>query len=349
MTSKKQKNGNKITADGNESKPNPKQPELDTRLSCFIDDYQNAVKAALTLMQNSGVPLPKSSREWLGTDLSLIPILQDSISYVPHGVGCEVDLPEGTVDFDFGTFGEISGFDAWRLEQFAKARHENYGFVSWEEFHKCFEASIKANLLTHMDSGLYYRTGVSLEFVSSIHNRANGDSLPHKDLDKIRTLHMHYFYAADLMKKHYDTLLEKLQTAGSLSRNDEVQYRIYLNSWLGFLAVTCEGFKKLGMYLLLNNERPQEFQDLIPQSNALNKSINQHYDDLRKYRNNVFHLRTDLNDTIAFLAPEKNRLSWAKLIHRDLSFFFMEYRACCECHYIVNERKLETDPSFQEH
>lgn len=182
--------------------------------------------------------------------------------------------------------------------------------------------------------------------MSSIHNRASDDSLPHKDLDEIRTLHAHYFHATELMKEHYDTLLTNIESGGKLSRNEEVHFRIYLSTWLGYLAVTCEGYRDLNMYLLLSNERPSDFEDLIPQCNALNSRINEHYDELRKYRNNVFHLRTDLNDTIAFLSPEKNCLSWAKSIHRDLALFFMEYRACCECHYIINNRKLETDPSL---
>lgn len=322
---------------------------MDKRLASLIDDYLDSVRTALTLMQNSGIPLPKSSEEWIDTELSHIPVLQDGINYVPHGAGCEVYLPEGSVDFDFGTFGEISGFDGWRLEWFASERHEDYGFSSTEELHQCFTDAIKAKLLTHLNSGLYYRTGTPLEFSSSINNRASEDLLPHKDLDKVRTLHAHYFYAADLMKENYETLRKKLQNEGFLSRNEEINFRIYLSSWLGYLAVTCEGFKKLNIYLLINNERPKTFQKLIHQSNTLNKSINQHYDELRKYRNNVFHLRTDLNDTLAFLSPEKKRLSWAKTIHRDLRNFFSEYRIQCECHYVINNRRIETDPDLREH
>lgn len=325
-----------------------KKSYMDTRLSTLIDDYLKAVRTALTLMQQSGITLPQTSGEWLEADLSQIPTLLNGIHYFTHGVGCEVELPEGSVDFDFGPFGEISGLDAWRLDKFATARHEDYGFASSEEFHQCFEYAVKAKHLTPMSSDLSYRSDAPLQFVSSIDSRHQGDSLPHKDLDDVLTLQIHYFYSADLMRENYETLLSKSQNEGELSQNEKIYLRIYLSSWLGFLAVTCEGYRNLNMYLLLNNDRPREFQELIPRCNMLNSAISEHYDDLRKYRNNVFHLRTDLNDTLGFLSPGKNRLAWARSIHQDLDEFFRDYRIFCQCHYIVNGRQREIDPNLKE-
>lgn len=314
---------------------------MDDRLDRLINDYLQAVRTALTLMQKSGVSLPHTSGGWIDTDLSRLPKLNDGIEYRKHGHGCWVNLPDGAVDFDFGRFGEISGLDIWRLEQFSNQRQDTYGFSTDRELYDCFDNAIKTGLIIPLDTGLYRLASQRAEYVSSIDSRASGDQLPHREQDNVLTLEIHYFYAADLMLKNYDLLSSKWDKNQKLSRNDEVNFRIYMNSWLGFLAVTCEGYRKLSMYLLLNKERPADYQELVPRCNKLNSTISQHYDDLRKFRNNVFHLRTSMDDTLAFLARGEQRLSWARSIHRELQAFFSEYRILCECHYILNSRRSE--------
>lgn len=314
---------------------------MDERLSSLINDYLRAVRTALTLMQKSGIPLPHSSSEWVDTDLSHLSSLNDGIDYLKHGNGCWVDLPDGGVDFDFGRRGETSGLDAWRLARFAKKRQETYGFSTDKDLYECFNDAVDKNLIVPLDTALHRLANQSVEYVSSIDSRSEGDLLPHREQDKVLTLQIHYFYAADLMLKHYDSLVSKWDKNKKLSRNDEINSRIYMTSWLGFLAVTCEGYKDLNMYLLLNNERPVNYQELIPKCNKLSSSIKKHYHDLRKFRNNVFHLRTSTDDTVAFLSPEADRLSWARSIHRDLKSFFSDYRVLCECHYMFNGRRSE--------
>lgn len=58
-----------------------------------------------------------------------------------------------------------------------------------------------------------------------------------------------------------------------------------------FLGVVCEGFRGLNIRLLLNNERPNTFQELLPISDAIGTLMKAHSDSLRKFRNNVFHMR----------------------------------------------------------
>lgn len=314
---------------------------MDKRLSSLISDYLQAVRTALTLMQKSGVTLPHTSSEWIATDLSHLSSLNDNIYYFKHGNGCRVELPDGGVDFDFGRLGEISGLDAWRLSSFAKQRQESYGFATDDDLYECFGEAVNKNFIVPMATNLYRVANQPMEYVSSIDSRSEGDLLPHREQDKVLTLQVHYFYAAELMLKHYDSMVSKWDKNKKLSRHDEINFRIYMTSWLGFLAVTCEGYKDLGMYLLLNNERPVEYQKLLPKCNQLSSSIKKHYHDLRKFRNNVFHMRANTDDTLAFLSPEVDRLSWARSIHRDLKSFFSDYRVFCECHYILNERRSE--------
>jgi hypothetical protein len=314
---------------------------MDERLASLIEDYLQAVRTALTLMQKSGISLPHTSSEWIDTDLSHLPSLNDDINYLKHGNGCRVDLPDGAVDFDFGRRGEFSGLDAWRLGRFAKQRQETYGFSTDKELYDCFNDAVNKSLIIPLDTAMHRIASQPVEYVSSIDSRNEGDQLPHKEQDNVLTLQIHYFYAADLMLKNYDSLSRKWDKNQKLSRNDEINFRIYMSSRLGFLAVTCEGYRKLNMYLLLNKERPFDFQELVPRCNKLNSAINKHYDDLRKFRNNVFHLRTSTDDTLAFLAPGVERLSWARSIHSDLKSFFSEYRIFCECHYMFNGRRSE--------
>ena len=316
---------------------------MDKRLASLINDYLQAVRTALTLMQKSGISLPHTSMEWIETDLSHLSSLNDGIDYFKHGAGCWVELPDGRVDFDFGRLAEISGLDAWRLVRFAAERQESYGFATDKELYECFDDAIKKKLLVPLATNLYRLSSEPVEYASSIDSRSCGDLLPHRELDKVLTLQTHYFYAADLMLKQHDSLEKKWDKNKKLSRDDEINFRIYMSSWLGFLAVTCEGYRQLNMYMLLNNDRPADYQELIPRCNRLNSAIKKHYDDLRKFRNNVFHLRTSVNDTLAFLSPDADRLSWARSIHKDLKSFFSEYRVLCECHYMFNGRKTEAD------
>jgi hypothetical protein len=48
-----------------------------------------------------------------------------------HGIGCEVQGPDFTIDFDFGESAKVGGFDSWRLAHFAETykRCEGHGFT----------------------------------------------------------------------------------------------------------------------------------------------------------------------------------------------------------------------------
>lgn len=160
----------------------------------------------------------------------------------------------------------------------------------------------------------------------------------------VMTLYAHYFEAADLMRENVEKLDAKLKKAGKLNRNDKVQKRIDFFTWLGFLWATCEGFKKkINLRRLLADERPQEFKDLLPESDALGKLINAHFDSLREVRNNVFHLRDNPEKIRKFFSKEADRLSWVLELHDTLNRFFSSYRIQCEVHYLMNNRKGEID------
>jgi len=166
-------------------------------------------------------------------------------------------------------------------------------------------------------------------------------TLPHRDKDAVLTLYAHYFLASELMLKNYKKLVTKRNQRSRLSQNDEVQLSIYFCTWLGFLAVTAEGFKKLGIRRLVKDARPSDFVELIPKADELGKLLKKHDDALRKFRNNVFHLRESAEEVERFFYEQPNRLEWAEELQAAFNEFFSTYRILCQVHYLLENRKDE--------
>ena len=125
-------------------------------LSKLIHHYQLAVKQAVELMMQSGIPKPARPTAWVETDISQHGKLLGGISYFKHGYGCAVNLPSGKVDFDFGDEGQIDGFDIWRLTGFAKGRLSEYGFSTENEVKVAFEDAIKSGSILQSNYILCY-------------------------------------------------------------------------------------------------------------------------------------------------------------------------------------------------
>lgn len=168
-------------------------------------------------------------------------------------------------------------------------------------------------------------------------------TLPHRDSDAVQSLSAHYFLAADLMLANYDKLKVKFERNGRLSRNDEVNSSIYWATWIGYLGVMCESFRNLNMRRLLQNERPDEFLELVPQVDQILSNIQRHFDALRKFRNSVFHLRPNAIDMLAFLTDPIDRMSWARQLHGEFRELLSSYRILCEVHYLLNGRDAESN------
>ncbi|WP_426212663.1 DUF6896 domain-containing protein [Massilia sp. TWP1-3-3] len=132
---------------------------MDSRLSTLISDYQAAVRQAVELMAASGIERPASSTQWGDLDIRQSGELNGQIRYYKHGYGCAVHLPRGLIDFDFGSNGEIDGFDAWRLIGFAGARLCEYGFSSEADLKKVFDAAAQSDDIWFSGYLLYYLAG----------------------------------------------------------------------------------------------------------------------------------------------------------------------------------------------
>ncbi|MEN4710603.1 DUF6896 domain-containing protein [Pantoea agglomerans] len=312
-------------------------------LEKLIFDFQESVQIALKIMHRSGIKMPSSRNDWIYLDIPTEGKLNDGTKYYKHGAGCLVSLNIGEVDFDFGEDGEIGGFNSWWLFKFSENKLIDYGFNSIDEIDKFLNEALEAGEIICNNYDLYYKTGIPLIYAIEIDSRHPEDMLPVRNLDTVLVLHSHYFQSADLMLENYDKINLKLQKKGHLNQRDHVDKRIYLTTWLGLLGVVCEGYRKLKMRILLEKHRPDSFKELIKMSDDLGKIMKEHADSLRKFRNDIFHLRENNELVRHFFERKLERLAWARELHSALADFFSQYRIICEVHYLLNGRKGECD------
>ena len=130
---------------------------MDPRLLSLIRDYQAAVARAVAAMEASGIPRPESDVEWTGYDIPQRGQFADGAQYFAHGFGCAVQLPDTTVDFDFGDEGQIDGFDWTRLAQFAGSKlSAEYGIDGESELRGLYDAALSRGDLVHSGYILSY-------------------------------------------------------------------------------------------------------------------------------------------------------------------------------------------------
>ena len=97
-----------------------------------------------------------ASRAWAADAGPARGSLPGGFKFYVHGFGCAVDGPEWGVDFDFGAAGEIDGFDATRLHDFARKRLADYGFRSEAEIDESIKSAERAGSLRFSGYILYH-------------------------------------------------------------------------------------------------------------------------------------------------------------------------------------------------
>ncbi len=129
---------------------------MDARLARLVADYLAAVEAAVALLEASGIERPATNVAWARNPLPSAGELAGGVPYRKHGYGCAVQLPQGTVEFDFGPRGEINGFDDWRLAVFAGPGLGRYGLRSEDELSALFRRHVEAGELQASGFVLHY-------------------------------------------------------------------------------------------------------------------------------------------------------------------------------------------------
>jgi uncharacterized protein DUF6896 len=134
---------------------------MERSVIALITAYQRAVARAVDELKASGIPQPQSNVGWALNGIPNIGALTAGGTYRKHGYGCTVETSAGEVDFDFGSRGEVDGFDAWRLWLFADARREAFGVLGEAQIRESLEvAHERGELRRERNGGLYYFNGV---------------------------------------------------------------------------------------------------------------------------------------------------------------------------------------------
>ncbi len=296
---------------------------MNEKLVRLIADFQENVHIALKLMQRSGIQMPFSRNDWIESNIPNTGELDGGVKYYKHGAGCLIKLSTGDIDFDFGVQGEVGGFNFWWLIRFAGKKLTAYGFRNEDEVAEYLDDALDKGELICPDHDLYYISNVPYTYAVDVDSSYPDEMLPSRNRDRINILQIHYFQTAELMFENYDKLRRKLHKNGHLSQCEKVYMRTYLFTWLGFLGVVCEGFRNLNIRILLNNNRPSEFKELVPISDSIGKLMKEHADSLREFRNKVFHLRENTDFVHNFFDKKIERLPWARELHMALANFFL--------------------------
>jgi hypothetical protein len=131
---------------------------MDRRLALLIEDYQETVVKAITVLERAGIRRPPSNTQWAGISLPNGDLLP-GYRIFKHGFGCSVKGPGLAVDFDFGNAGQIDGFDIGRLQAFATRRPDLFGVASFDEIRRTLAEATEGGEITVDTDGKSYVAG----------------------------------------------------------------------------------------------------------------------------------------------------------------------------------------------
>lgn len=129
---------------------------MDPKLLALIRAYQARVSWAVDQLASVGIPRPTSALGWAMNGVDRRGRLARGIRYSKHGYGCAFHYPGGTVDFDFGREGEITGFDAWRLWHFRDASRQLPVFASRDVLESAIVGALAGGYIVNSGYILYY-------------------------------------------------------------------------------------------------------------------------------------------------------------------------------------------------
>jgi hypothetical protein len=139
------------------AEPAPAPRPAPQRLVRLIRAYLQATGEAVAALDAAGIARPASALGWSLAGIPHEGRLIDDRRYRKHGFGCTVELPSGSVDFDFGPEGQIDGFDAGRLAFFAKGRLEHFGYASAAQIEQDMQSAIRGGaVVSYEDSALLH-------------------------------------------------------------------------------------------------------------------------------------------------------------------------------------------------
>ena len=131
---------------------------MDRTLDELITKYVDvAAQLFPRVAQHLGASLPITNMEWACLGVPQRGSTPDGINYFKHGYGVAMSSDEYKIDLDLGEKGEINGFDAWRLFNFAEDSKIQTSFGSHEEIESAIQEAEMAGELAYSGYILYYR------------------------------------------------------------------------------------------------------------------------------------------------------------------------------------------------
>lgn len=126
----------------------------------LIYEYQAKVREAVELFNRfKGLKQPQHPLEWQMSGIPQKGYLDPDgkIFYFLHGYGCCIHLLSGRVEWDFGSEGQINGFDIWRLHEFAEKGTQAFlDFRDMATLQSVFAEAESKGLIKKSDYILYY-------------------------------------------------------------------------------------------------------------------------------------------------------------------------------------------------
>lgn len=123
-----------------------------------------------------------------------------------------------------------------------------------------------------------------------------------RDGNPVWVLYMAHFSACDLIHQHYQRIKPLFFDPCTQERVGP-EFIAYTHLWLALLYVVADGFREL------------KLTDPV-----ITSIIEAHLDDLRVFRNSVFHFQKDDRKRVQFHAVEK--FNWAQQLHTAFEQYF---------------------------
>ena len=123
-----------------------------------------------------------------------------------------------------------------------------------------------------------------------------------KERNPVWMLFVAHFVPCDIIYQHYQQI-KPLFFAPRTQDQVGQQFLAYTHLWMALLYVVADGFKELGL-----------------SDPTLSPIIDLHLDDLRIFRNSVFHFQKDDRKRVQF--HDADKFNWAQDLHVAFQRFF---------------------------
>lgn len=182
-----------------------------------------------------------------------------------------------------------------------------------------------------------------------MHKEFSDGFLPHIDDDPIMRLYAHYFLHSEFIlecAKDIERKTRKNKTS-KVKSDTACKYSSLMTQWLATLYVVVDGFdeikieEELFMRPKTINGKPSGFQEITDKSNYIKSIYCIHKDDLRIFRNGVFHFQKNSSKLTQLFDANRGIILWAEDLHAQFRDFFSEYRIVCSVYCAINGRREE--------